>query len=200
MALLENDGWNEGILAIGTLGVDLYQDFKTKDDTFLNNNQVLFFEDGGDIGDHDDEMESPLVRKACEHVFDDHVEKKDLSPCDEVDKLENHQENLVVKGAMKVRKSGERTTLADLLREDSKDYNLLEKLSDDDHKINDDDNNNDIGAESVKSFLISKYKKKNLGKNALAQPIKKTKRVSFYSIIIICTYIYLELLACTYSF
>ncbi|KAK1425281.1 hypothetical protein QVD17_20631 [Tagetes erecta] len=169
VALLENDGW---ILAIGTLGVDLYQDFKAKDEIFMND-QVLFFD-----GEHnDDEMASPLVQKACEHVFDDHVEKQDLSPCDEV--LESHQENVVVKDAMKVRKRRERTTLADLLREDSED-NLLSKLSHD-HKIkahyNDDDNNdNDIGIGRIKSFLISKTKKK-LGGDDLAQPIKKTRRL-----------------------
>ncbi|KAI3796481.1 hypothetical protein L1987_39152 [Smallanthus sonchifolius] len=168
------DGWKEGILAIGTLGVDLFQDFKTKEDTFMNNDQVLFF--------NDDEMECPLVRKASKHGFD-HVEKQDLSQCDGVAKPNNHQLDVVVKEySMKITKSGERTTLADLLRVDSeknlfKSYNELS----DDQKIkapyhDDDDNNNNTSIESIKSFLISKGKKK-LGKDDSAQPIKKTKQL-----------------------
>ncbi|KAI3743991.1 hypothetical protein L1987_57063 [Smallanthus sonchifolius] len=158
------DGWKEGILAIGTFGVDLFQDFKTKEDTFMNNDQVLFFNDDGD---HDD---------------DDHVEKQDLSPCDDVAKPNNCQRD-VVKDSMKITKSGERTTLADLLRVDS-EKNLFKSCNElsNDHKIkvpyHDDDNNNNNnhnGTKSIKSFLISKAKKK-LRKDDSAQPMKKTKQ------------------------
>ncbi|KAI3818491.1 hypothetical protein L1987_12300 [Smallanthus sonchifolius] len=186
VTLLENeafssacDGWREGILAIGTLGVDLFQDFKGKDTTFMNN-QVLFFDDGGDDDDdddddHDEEMEYPLVLKASKHGFD-HVEKQDLSPCVEVAKPNNHQENLV-KDSMKISKSRERTTLADLFRSDSENSLLKSNELSDDHKIKVPyHDNNNIGTESIKSFLISKMRKK-LRKDDSAQPIKKTKQL-----------------------
>ncbi|KAI7747658.1 hypothetical protein M8C21_017527 [Ambrosia artemisiifolia] len=164
------DGWNDGILAIGTLGVDLYHDFKSNDDTFINN-QVMFLDDDGD--DHDEEIESPLVRKVSNHNVFDHVEKQNLTPCDEVAKLDKHQEDDVnaVKDSTKVKKSGERITLADLLRADPEN-NLPDELSD----SNSNNNSNYGNTESIKSFLVSKVKKK-LGKDGSTQPIKKTKQL-----------------------
>ncbi|KAJ0439421.1 hypothetical protein HanHA300_Chr16g0625151 [Helianthus annuus] len=184
VALLENEGfagacngWNDGILAIGTFGVDLYQDFKHKEDTFMSN-KVIFVDVNGDDHDHDEEMESPLVQKASKHGVD-HVEKHNLSPCDEVAKNNNHQEDdVVVKDLTKGKKSGERITLADLLRVDSEDNLLKNDELTDDRKINVGYKNSNTSTGSIKSFLVSKAKKK-LGKDDSAQPIKKTKQVSF---------------------
>ncbi|KAL8249521.1 hypothetical protein R6Q59_006389 [Mikania micrantha] len=171
VALLENEdfAWREGILAIGTLGIDLFQDFTEKDETFMSK-QVLFFDDSDD---HDKEMECPLLLNACMND----VEKLDLSPCDDVPKPDNHQEDHV-KDLTKIKKSGERTTLADLLRADSeislfKNFNELS----DDHmiKVPYDDYDNS-GTVSIKSFLISKTKKK-LRNETSAQLIKKTKQL-----------------------
>ncbi|KAF5761605.1 hypothetical protein HanXRQr2_Chr16g0767041 [Helianthus annuus] len=191
VALLENEGfagacngWNDGLLAIGTFGVDLYQDFKHKEDTFMSN-KVIFVDVNGDDHDHDhdhdhdEEMESPLVPKASKHGVD-HVEKHSLSPCVEVAKNKNHQEDdVVVKDLTKGKKGGERITLADLLRVDSEDNLLKNDELADDPKINVGNNNaNKIGntsTGSIKSFLVSKAKKKP-GKDDSAQPIKKTKQ------------------------
>ncbi|KAM0048173.1 hypothetical protein Hdeb2414_s0008g00271471 [Helianthus debilis subsp. tardiflorus] len=189
VALLENEGfagacngWNDGILAIGTFGVDLYQDFKNKEDAFMSN-KAMFVDvnDDDDDDDHDEEMESPLVQEASKHGVD-HVEneKHNLSPCVEVAKNNNHQEDDVVKDLTKGKKSGERITLADLLRVDSED-NLLknDELADDHSKINVGNNNGNKNSNtstgSIKSFLVSKAKKKP-GKDDSAQPIKKTKQ------------------------
>ncbi|KAJ0682825.1 hypothetical protein HanPI659440_Chr16g0651711 [Helianthus annuus] len=186
VALLENEGfagacngWNDGIiLAIGTFGVDLYQDFKLKEDTFMSN-KVMFVDVTSDDHDHDEEMESPLVQKASKHGVD-HVEKHNLSPCDEVAKNNNHQEDdVVVKDLTKGKKSGERITLADLLRVDSEDNLLKNDELADDPKINVGNNNanknGNTSTGSIKSFLVSKAKKKP-GKDDSAQPIKKTKQ------------------------
>ncbi|XP_076954513.1 protein TILLER ANGLE CONTROL 1-like [Bidens hawaiensis] len=161
VALLENegfvgacDGWREGILAIGTLGHDLFQDLKPKEDTFVCN-QVVFFDD------NDEKMESPiLVQKDSSHGFD-HQE-------DHVAKANKDQENEVVKDATNIMKSGERTTLADLFRADSES----DSFKNDDSSNSNSNNDN----ESIKSFLISKTKKK-LEKDGLAQPFRKTKQL-----------------------
>ncbi|KAJ0444509.1 hypothetical protein HanIR_Chr16g0832621 [Helianthus annuus] len=129
----------------------------------------------GDDHDHDEEMESPLVQKASKHGVD-HVEKHNLSPCDEVAKNNNHQEDdVVVKDLTKGKKSGERITLADLLRVDSEDNLLKNDELTDDRKINVGYKNSNTSTGSIKSFLVSKAKKK-LGKDDSAQPIKKTKQ------------------------
>ncbi|XP_076950235.1 protein TILLER ANGLE CONTROL 1-like [Bidens hawaiensis] len=180
VALLENegfagacDGWKEGILTIGTLGHDLFQDLKPKEDTFVCN-QVLFIDDNDD----DEEMESPLVQKPSSNHGLDHQE-------DHVAKDDKYQEDeIVVKDATNIKKSGERTTLADLFRADSESDHLFKN----DELVNDrmikvsyhsSSSSNSISNkddESIKSFLITKTKKK-LGKDGLAQPFWKTKQL-----------------------
>ncbi|MFS8027395.1 hypothetical protein Hanom_Chr16g01498201 [Helianthus anomalus] len=186
VALLENEGfagacngWNDGILAIGTFGVDLYQDFKHIEDTLMSN-KAMFVDVNDDDDDHDEEMESPLVQEASKHGVDlVENEKHNLSPCVEVAKNNNHQEDdVVVKDLTKGKKSGERITLADLLRVDSEDNLLKNDELGDDRKINVGNKNSNSSTGSIKSFLVSKAKKKP-GKEDSAQPIKKTKQVSF---------------------
>ncbi|KAL8227849.1 hypothetical protein R6Q57_015433 [Mikania cordata] len=155
---IECDVWKKGILAIGTFGVDLFHDFKAKEDTLMSN-QALFF-DNNDVDN--DEMENLLELKASNLVID-HVEIENLSPFDEVSKPNNHQEDVVMNNSAKIR-NRERITLADLLRADS------EK-----NTFNDNENDN-AETKSIKSFLISKAKKK-LVKHNSAQPIKKTKQL-----------------------
>ncbi|KAI3731837.1 hypothetical protein L1987_63027 [Smallanthus sonchifolius] len=184
VTLLENEafssacvGWREGILSIGTLGIDLSQDFKGQDTTFMNN-QVLFFHDGNDDNDddHDEEMECPLVLKASKHGFD-HVEKQDLSPCDEVAKPNNHQDDLV-KDSTEISKIRERTTLADLFRFDSENNLFKSNELSDDHKIKlPYHDNNNTRTESIKSFILISKMRKKLTKDDLAKPIKKTKQL-----------------------
>lgn len=186
VALLENegfvgacDGWKEGILTIGTLGHDLFQDLKPKEDTFVCN-QVLFVDDDNDHDDaNDEEMESPLVQRPSFNHGLDHQE-------DHVAKDDKHQEDeIVVIDATNIKKSGERTTLADLFRADSENdlfkndelaNDRMIKVSYHSNSISNSISNNDD--ESIKSFLITKTKKK-LGKDGLAQPFRKTKQVSF---------------------
>nr|QIG55757.1 Tiller Angle Control 2 [Chrysanthemum x morifolium] len=168
------DGWKEGILAIGTLGNDLFQDYKVENDTFVNT-QLLFLGDHKDEEDaYEDEMECPLVLKACKHGFD-HVQEQDPSPLDEVAKPKNDQKDIGALELKKIRKSGDRTTLADLLRIDSENNLVMNnnKLSED-HKFKVPYHDNKTGRESIKSFLISR---KKFAKDDSAQVIKETKRL-----------------------
>ncbi|XP_076926723.1 protein TILLER ANGLE CONTROL 1-like [Bidens hawaiensis] len=180
VVLLENEGfsgacdaWKEGILTIGTLGHDLFQDLKPKEDTFVCN-QVLFVDDDDD---HDEEMESPLVQKPSSNHGLDHQE-------DHVAKANKHQEDeVVVKDATNIMKSGKRTTLADLFRADSEsDLFKNDELVNDRmikvsyHSNSSSNSNSNNDNESMKSFLITKTKKK-LGKDGLAQPFRKTKQL-----------------------
>ncbi|KAI3498188.1 hypothetical protein L1887_33957 [Cichorium endivia] len=190
VTLLENEAlasvcdgsWKEGILAIGTFGIDLSKDFQAKDVAYAKN-QVLFVGNEDDEEDQEQEMKCPLVLNACKHGFD-HVQKQDPSPREKVAKLNNGKEDvgakdlkvLDIEGTEKneVRNSGERTTLADLLWGDS-EKNLLnnKKLCDDRFKVTD---HVSTGTESIKSSLISK-KNKKLEKDDSTHPIKKTKRL-----------------------
>lgn len=158
------------------------------------NDQVMFIGDHEDDeeDDHEEEMESPLVLKACKHGFEfDHVQKQDPSPCNEIAKPKNCQKDADVKDSMDldfegtkktVMKSGERTTLADLLRADS-EHNLLKNNNNlsDKHNLRVYHLDNNIGKESIKSSLISK-KKEKLRKDDSRYSFRKTKQVSNYPI------------------
>ncbi|KAI3719568.1 hypothetical protein L6452_20470 [Arctium lappa] len=191
VALLENedDGWKEGILAIGTLGIDLFKDFNPKDDV---NDQVLFFGDHEDQ-DHEDDQEgemecSPLALKASNHGFD-HVDDQKQDPDHEVAKPNNGQEYVIdsmdldidMERLKKIKKSGERITLADLFWADSENNKLYDH--DHDHKVI---KIPTMSTESIKKhgandddhgFLISKKKKKLPKDDSADHPINKTKRL-----------------------
>ncbi|KAL7607169.1 hypothetical protein Lser_V15G15685 [Lactuca serriola] len=185
VSLLENealagvcDGWKEGILAIGTLGIDLSKTFQVKDVAYTDN-QLLLFGHDDDEEDQEGEMEWPLVLKACKHGFH-HVQKQDPSPCDKVAKPNNGKEEVDAKDPTnlntectekKIMNCGERTTLADLLWGDSEKNLLKEKLCDPfnvPYHVS-------TCTESIKSTLISK--KKKIEKDDSTHPIKKTKRL-----------------------
>ncbi|XP_024992377.1 uncharacterized protein LOC112526340 [Cynara cardunculus var. scolymus] len=207
LALLKNaaldsvfDGWKEGILSIGTLGLDpaLLKDFKPEDDMYLCEiiPNELFVDDDG--GDQEREMNFPLVLKACKHGFL-HDQKDDHHPqysCDATCKPSDHDEDgvedlagLDTDQVKKERKAGDRITLADLFWADS-EKNLLKKnkLADNDedhvkvlHYDHDTtESNTKHASNDDRVALISK-------KNP-AHPIKKINRVSlsiflFFSII-----------------
>ncbi|KAL4586191.1 hypothetical protein LXL04_010823 [Taraxacum kok-saghyz] len=189
VSLLENealaDGWKEGILAIGTMGIDLSKTFQQDKDV----NQILLFGHGDDEEylQEGEIMEIPLVLKASKHGFHK-VQKQDPSPCDhKVAKPDNVKEEEVVVVTKhskdleiectdeKISKTtGERTTLADLLSWGDSEKNKSN------HKIC---NRFDIvsrhvsstGIDNIKSTLISK-KKKVERDDSTNHPIKKTKR------------------------
>ncbi|CAH1447791.1 unnamed protein product [Lactuca virosa] len=139
------DGWKEGILAIGTLGFDpaLLKGSEPKEDTYLCeiSRKELFVADNGDEDDNGEqelEMEFPLVLKACKHGFF-HDQKDDHLQCDEVSKTDDRKdvedpEGVDVDEVKRVRKTGQRTTLADLFSADS-ETNLLKnkRLANEDH-------------------------------------------------------------------
>ncbi|KAI3681895.1 hypothetical protein L6452_36701 [Arctium lappa] len=200
LALLENaaldsvfDGWKEGILAIGTFGLDsaLLKDFVPEDDMYLCEiiPKELFIDDEDDGGDNEREMEFPLVLKACKHgFFHDHPQ------CDETNSKPNdhdedgHVEDL--KGldsdqVKKEKKGGERITLADLFWADS-EKNLLKKkkLADDEDQDHvqvlhyDHDHTNESNAKNGShDDRVALISKKKLTKDDAARPIKKINRL-----------------------
>nr|GEW43826.1 hypothetical protein [Tanacetum cinerariifolium] len=194
LALLETEvldsvfnGWNEGILAIGTFGFDpaLLKDFEPEGDTYLcdTTSKDSCVADGGDNDDkgyQKGEMEFPLVLKACNHGFLSD-QKHDNPQCDtdselikyrEVDGLED---NDLVKEA---KNAGERITLADLFWADS-EKNLLKnkKLADEDHvKLPcDTAKSNTKGA--LNDDNVGLISKKKLIKDNTDRPIKKINRM-----------------------
>lgn len=196
LSLLENagmdgvfDGWKEGILAIGTFGFDpsLLKEFEQEDDAYLHEytRKDLSIDDEDNGGDEDDEqeIEFPLVFKACKHGFFHDKKDDDHAQCHEISRSNDHEDGVkddsdeIKKG----KKEGERITLADLFWADS-DKNLLKnKLTDEDEvkvKVNyspSPESNTKHASYDERVALISK---KKLTKDDAARPIKKINRVS----------------------
>ncbi|XP_024988917.1 uncharacterized protein LOC112523523 isoform X1 [Cynara cardunculus var. scolymus] len=182
------DGWKEGILVIGTFGIDLFKDLNPKDD----GNQVLFFGDHEDQEeekeeDQEGEMECPLVLKASNHGFDQKQDPDEAAKPNNGGGYVKDSVDLDMEILKKIKKRGERITLADLLWADSEN-NLLKN-----NKLSDDDHHNKVikvptvSSESIKKHdahdddhdgcLISKKKKKLPKDDSADHPIKKTKRL-----------------------
>ncbi|KAI3800604.1 hypothetical protein L1987_28697 [Smallanthus sonchifolius] len=169
------DGWNEGILAIGTFGFDpsSLKDFEHEDDEYLceYTRKEVSIDDEDDNGDQEEEeIEFPLVFKACKHGFFD--DQKD--ECEEICKANDDE-------MKKVKKGGERITLADLFWADSDNNLLNNKLTDDheDHQVKvhytPESNTKHVSYDHDRVALISK---KKITKDNATRPIKKINRVS----------------------
>ncbi|KAI3741405.1 hypothetical protein L1987_59077 [Smallanthus sonchifolius] len=188
LSLLENaamdgvfDGWNEGILAIGTFGFDpsLLKDFEEhEDDTYLSEytRKELSIDDEDNGGDQEEEIEFPLVFKACKHGFFDD-QKDEHTQCEEISKPNDHEEGVDDADQMrKVKKAGERITLADLFWADS-DKNLLNKKLTDKEQVKvhyTPESNTKHVSYDDRVALISK---KKITKDDAARPIKKINRM-----------------------
>lgn len=194
LALLENaamdgmfDGWKEGIFAIGTFGFDptLLKDFVYEDEASLCdiNREELFVDDDDDGGDHEKEMEFPLVFKACNHGFF-HDLKDEHSQRDEIPKPDDHEEGVEDTDRLKMgKKDGERITLADLFLADSEKNLLKNKKSvDEDHvKVKVQNNTTEFDTKhSSSDDRVCLISKKKLIKDDATRPIKKINRVSLY--------------------
>nr|XP_043621825.1 protein TILLER ANGLE CONTROL 1 [Erigeron canadensis] len=193
------DGWKEGILAIGTFGFDpaLSKDIE-QEEAYVCDNATR--DEVSTDEDEEEDMEHPLVLKACKHgFFDDH--KKDdhhykyLPQCDEISQLNDHDEDGVVEDTddlmmmMKYQKkaAGERITLADLFLADSQKIallnNKLQHLADDEDRVKAKVDKNLLADESinVKHDLnddrVTLISNKKLTKDHAARPIKKINRM-----------------------
>ncbi|XP_076955724.1 protein TILLER ANGLE CONTROL 1-like [Bidens hawaiensis] len=185
--VFEFDGWKEGILAIGTFGFDpaLLKAFDHEDDTYLceytrkelaNDDD----EDNGGVNIHqEEEVELPLVFKACKHGFFHDKKDDHMTQCDETCKPNDHEDGHVddIDQMKKVKKVGERITLADLFWADS-DKNLSnKKLADDQDQVK----VNHIPESNLKHTSyddrVALISKKKIIKDDASRPIKKINRM-----------------------
>ncbi|KAJ9539097.1 hypothetical protein OSB04_031830 [Centaurea solstitialis] len=197
VALLENaaldgvfDGWKEGILAIGTFGLDpsLFKDFvpDQDDDDHMYLCEIVPKES---LVEYEREMEFPLMLKACKHGFfgdqkpnDDHhhhpqCDDETCKPNDYNDNEDGLEFDQVKKESSK---AGERITLADLFWADSEKNLLKNKII----KLAEYDKDHDTSITESNTKHASKnddrvglISKKKLTKGDAARPIKKINRL-----------------------
>ncbi|KAD3069039.1 hypothetical protein E3N88_36919 [Mikania micrantha] len=188
--VLTFDGWKEGIFAIGTFGFDpsLLKEFENEEEAYLceyTRQELSVDDEDNNIGvDQEEEIEFPLVFKACNHGFfhDHQKDDDDMTQFDEISKADVHEDGVDDTDQMKKGKKAadQRTTLADLFWADSDKNNLLNKLklADEDQAVkvhfSPESNTKHASYDHERAALISK---KKIMKEDAARPIKKINRM-----------------------